>query len=513
MTPARPWAASVVALGIAGAFTAPIPARAAPALCEHAENYAAQSGAKMLRLNTLDLRPAGRDDDPVTDVGLGDAKSALIANAEVNSAAVTRMLDAEDAGDHTSPVVQQAPPTNAKASTRDADAGAAGPFTLGTGTLSAHAQWASGMACGAEDGEATRATATLHRASILGNDENALVAVRKKVSSVSTTALAGHGAEARTVASATILAGTIDLLGGAVRIKIRRAPSLTAGMSAKGGGEVRYLPAILEVSGDGIDTVRLDTAGDDVEITVADASPPTSPDSETAKAPQIREAPHTPQSPQPSQTSPARSAPPPRLVPGGPPTSPPTSQAGLEGLLPEKSQTESVPSVGLLGDLLTRMPIGGLKSGSPLPLPTVPGLPSVRGEDEAAQVAGPGTRLRISLGDVRQATSGHAIAARATTIKIALTQGSPGDRTTEGYGHSAPDRGGVVMDLDIGVLEAAAVAPEPLLGGVQNATSGEGGGLPITGPRVDYLAIAGFALLVLGAAATAFGMRRGRRRQ
>jgi hypothetical protein len=159
------------------------------------------------------------------------------------------------------------------------------------------------------------------------------------------------------------------------------------------------------------------------------------------------------------------------------------------------------------------MPIGGLKSGSPLPLPTVPGLPSVRGQDEAAQVAGPGTRLRISLGDVRQAMSGHAIAARATTIKIALTQGSPSDQTKDGYGHSAPDRSGVVMDLDVGVLEAAAVAPEPLLGGVQNAMSGEGGGLPITGPRVDYLAIAGFALLVLGAAATAFGMRGGRRRQ
>jgi hypothetical protein len=43
--------------------------------------------------------------------------------------------------------------------------------------------------------------------------------------------------------------------------------------------------------------------------------------------------------------------------------------------------------------------------------------------------------------------------------------------------------------------------------------SGVGGGLPITGPRVDYLAIAGVALLVLGAAAMVFGMRRGRPRQ
>jgi hypothetical protein len=163
--------------------------------------------------------------------------------------------------------------------------------------------------------------------------------------------------------------------------------------------------------------------------------------------------------------------------------------------------------------VLASPPIGGLSSGSPLPGPTVPGLPSVGGEDEATLVAGPGTRLRISLGDVRQAMSGHAVAARATTIKIALTQGPPSDQTKNGYGHSAPNRSGVVMDLDVGVLEAAAVAPEPLRGAVQDAMSGDGGGLPITGPRVDYLAIAGVALLVLGAAATVFGMRRGRPRR
>jgi hypothetical protein len=181
--------------------------------------------------------------------------------------------------------------------------------------------------------------------------------------------------------------------------------------------------------------------------------------------------------------------------------------------LPKTAQTSSAPSVGLLGGLLPKAPIGELKSGSPLPLPTAPGVPSVRREDEAAQVAGSGTKLRISLGDVRQAMSGHAVAARATTIKIALTQGSPSDQTKDGYGHGAPNRSGVVMDLDVGVLEAAAVAPEPLPGGVQDATSGQGGGLPITGPRVDFLAIAGVALLVLGAAAMVFGMRRGRPRQ
>src|SRR3954471_20311778 len=56
MTPARPLAASVVALGFASTLTAPMPAFAAPAPCERAENYAAQSGAELLRIDKLEVR-------------------------------------------------------------------------------------------------------------------------------------------------------------------------------------------------------------------------------------------------------------------------------------------------------------------------------------------------------------------------------------------------------------------------------------------------------------------------
>src|SRR3954471_21980992 len=65
MTPARPLAASVLALGFASSLTAPLPAFAAPAPCERAENYAAQSGAELLRVDRLEIHN-GEDERPVT---------------------------------------------------------------------------------------------------------------------------------------------------------------------------------------------------------------------------------------------------------------------------------------------------------------------------------------------------------------------------------------------------------------------------------------------------------------
>jgi hypothetical protein len=153
--------------------------------------------------------------------------------------------------------------------------------------------------------------------------------------------------------------------------------------------------------------------------------------------------------------------------------------------------------------------LDSVKSGSPLSLPTVPGVPQVGGAPESAPAGGPGTRLRISLGDVRQALSGHAVAGKATAIKIAVTQGA--SRGKQGYGGSGTD--GVALDLDVGVLEVAAVAPEPGGGQVSGApTSGGngGGGLPITGPNAGALALGGAALLLGGIAALTVGLRKRR---
>src|SRR3954465_6229508 len=65
MKPARSLAVSVVALGFAGSVVAPPPAYAAPAPCERAEGYAAQSGAELLRIDRLEVRSGGGE-RPVT---------------------------------------------------------------------------------------------------------------------------------------------------------------------------------------------------------------------------------------------------------------------------------------------------------------------------------------------------------------------------------------------------------------------------------------------------------------
>ena len=420
-------ALAAVALCVGGVLAVPGPAAAAPAPCEHADRYAAQSGAEFLHINKLDAGDSGK----VTGVGLADAKSALVAASTVNAAAVTRMVDAKNARELSKPLIQQAPPTHPKPARRNTARGDVGPFALGGGTLSSHAQWDPRMACGAATGDVTRAEAALENAGVGGD----LVRVPKEVRSLSTTALANG---ARTVARAGVRARGFDLLGGAFRVKVLRPPTLLASMSTKDGGEVRYVPAVLEVSGHGISTSRLDTPGDDIELALNDELAPNDDEAITGR----------------------------------------------------DRKTES----------------DGLSGGPPLPLPAVPGLPPLDRSDESAQVTGPGTRLRIALGDVRQANSGHAIAARATAITIAITRGRSDSTTNDGYGNSAP-----VLDLDIGVLEAAAVAPEPG-GGPQGAVAagGAGGGLPITGPRVDLLAVGGVALLVAGAAALTFGLRRRR---
>jgi hypothetical protein len=140
-------------------------------------------------------------------------------------------------------------------------------------------------------------------------------------------------------------------------------------------------------------------------------------------------------------------------------------------------------------------------------VPAVPGIPDL-GADEAAQIPTGGSKLRIALGELRQVTSGHAVAARATAIKILLTQGKSAKN-----GQSTSSA--VILDLEVGRLEAAAVAPGAL--GSGNApgpgstigpgnTAGShsaGWDLPITGPQVTYLLITALALLALGAAAIA----------
>jgi hypothetical protein len=547
------------ALGVVGALLVPLPAAAAPAPCEQAMRYAAQSGTQLMRIANLDLGPTGRDDQPIKDVGVGDAKSALVAQAPVNAAALGRVLDGGPADQKAlAEVLQQtAPPTHKKPEQRRHEATDVGPFRLGASELSVHAQWDPRMACGNVAGEATRAEAVLRRAGVLDGGDAALVRVPGKVSGLSTTAMERRGPAARAVAAASMAGGKVQLLGGAVTVKVVKPPSLLATMSGADGGEVRYEPAVIEVSGEGFETARLDTAGDSVELRL-DGNGEAAPGQGGAavdgagkkgRGHALRDGVATDDAGQGGaiKRNKARNggtkggtayngaayndgtgysafgngSPAYRLAAQRDPDNGKADNAGNRadkgnGNGAGKADNDNggtgkaAPDDRRVhkGSVFSGLPgVGALSPVPPLPLPSVPGVPPLADPGtgqgtEAAPASGPGTTVAISLGDVRQAVSGHAIAAKATAITIAITKGP--DR--QAYGDSAPDRTGIVLDLDMGLLEVAAVAPEPA-GGPSGVVSGDGGGLPITGPRVDVLALSGVALLIAGAAALIFGMR------
>lgn len=416
---------------VALTLVVPHAAAAAPAPCERAEEYAARSDAEFLHIDQLD----GGDHGQISNVGLAQAKAALVASATVNSAAVTRLLDADRPGAFTEPLIQQAPPTNAAPAKRPTDPGDVGPFALGNGTLTSHARWDPRMACGRSAGEVARAETTVRDAGI-----GDLLHTTQRMQSRSATTLVAGG---RTVAAARVTVAAFDLLGGAVHVKVVRAPTLTARMSTKDGGDLSYVPAVLEVSGDGFRTRRLDNPGDEFSYTVD-----------------------------------------------------------------RKTESGLYPST-----------VEDMTAGAPLSLPAVPNLPRLGGHDESAHVSGSGAGLRISLGQVRRAAAGNAIAAKVTAIHIAITQAPPDDhepvnqtvgrehRGSDGYGGDAADRGRVVLDLGVGLLEAAALAPAPHAAGVDGA-GGMGAGLPITGSQVDVVAVGGVTLVIAGAALARGGRRR-----
>ena len=537
MTPARSVAASVVALGFASTIAAPMPASAAPAQCQRIEHFAAQAGAEVVRINRLDLGPlagaahredaeaspppsrssrsagskgahskAGPDEDqdgpssqpdpedgPAPDgsaakpgsdedqdhsapddsaddlqsrqdrdqggfapaawtpknttsrvrpdkdvpqsiggVGLGDARSVLIADGPVTSAAAARVLDGRVAGSsaRNDLVVQQAPPGNAKPTVRRTGEKRFGPLRAGAGELTAHARWDADMTCDSADAAVSRSAAELSGITVIGAGSDSLLRVPEKISGRSDTAVRQRAGRPESVASATMSAGQITLADGAVRIRVLRAPKLRVSMSPSGKGRVDYQPAVIEVTDQSGRVKRLDTVRDGFEMTLRD----------------------------------------------------------------EALKLGSLPAL--------------IEPNGPLPLPPVAGLPSM-GEPESTPAPGgaDGTRLRISLGEVRQASKGNAIAARATAIKVSLVRDQGSEPTGHGYGPSA-----VVADVGVGVLEGAAVAPAAAAPGqgVSPAVAGAGGGLPITGPRAFSLLAAGAALLIGGVGAVLIASRRRR---
>ncbi|GIF05317.1 hypothetical protein [Actinoplanes siamensis] len=548
MASARSLAASVAALGFASTVFAPLPAFAAtpgssasthtrqvaPAPCGRAERYAAQAEAELLRVERVDLRGGaaredeagtanrkggerpsagpeggerpsagasesaedvleqlddrspgaagrgtpGKDVDPaaggtgggtqvgrsgsgdgaqsIGGVGIGAARSVMIADAPVRSAASGQVLDGRvDGAPAAGQVLQQAPPTHDKPVEQHSGPKRFGPIQVGGATMSAHARWDPAIGCGAARGEISRSSTDLESVTLTGD----LVRVPEKVSSSTSTALSRSGGAARANAWATVSAGRIELAGGRVRIRMLRAPTLRVGMSAAEGGEVRFQPAVVEVSGPGIARTRLDTGSDQVDVAVRNVGRVTESATAPVPPPERSPLPSIPGLPAPSGGS-GGGAPVTGTTTGGKAPTAGTSTAGT-----------STAGTSAAGD---ETPVTGTSA------------------------AGEKAVVRVSLGDVRQASKGHALAARATAIKVSVLR--PGKA---GYRGST-----VVAELGIGVLEAAAVAPDR--GRRTVATGIPGGTLPVTGPPVVPLLITAAGLLVGGVCAVLLGSRRRR---
>jgi LPXTG-motif cell wall-anchored protein len=578
MTPARSLAASVIALGFASSLTPPTAAFAAPAPCPSPENYAAQSGAEMLRIDRLawhansDLQrpsikssesassssgsstssssssssprsvvppssrresasvtdtadgllgagagltdsdtgdsgrgvtgflsgtgdllksitngrvtgPGGRTDTStggqggggpvetssgspdasIGDVGLGETKSAMISEARTNAVAVGRMVDGD--GPLSELLVQTAPP-NTDDKSKDTISGTAGPFGFGRGTLGTHAQWQPAMACGNFVGEAAHSSAVLKHFDVLGGG---LAHAPNGISSLSSTSFATSAGERQSVATASIDAGRITLADGRVKLQVLQQPKLTVSADSGSGGAVVYQPALVKVTWPGGRSKTLGTAGDSVDVSL---DSPTSSGSRGAYdfcgSRGSGSSDSSAQNERPSEST---------SLSGSP---------NLDGLLP----------------------------GAPLPVPSVPGLPSLGVPDaESAPSASNGVSVHISLGEARRATKDHAIAAKATAIKIAISEGCTDDQGTEdrgkdGYGDLTSS---LVAQMSVGLLEAAALAPDATLADNTPATAtGTSPALPITGPQAGMIAAGGVGLLTIGVLALLASRRRRR---
>jgi LPXTG-motif cell wall-anchored protein len=567
MTPARSLAASVIALGFASSFTAPLPAYAAPAPCERAENYAAQSGAEMLRIDRLDLHSTKDPERPTikssagpqqesakakssTDELLGPASDLTSGNFGDSGQGVTGFLDG------TSDLLKsitdgrvKAPngPLSATGGGADGQGGGSG----GQGGGAAPERGSGGQGGGGpapergSGGQRGGGAAPDQDASIggvgLGEARTALIATARTnsaavarmvdgkidgkdsltkplvqlapptagrgvsrstpASTVGPLALGSGDLDARAQWDAAMACGNtageaarsaaslgrVDLLrgddGALVRVP-EKLSSLSTTALERRGSEPRTVASATVTAG------RLTLANGKIKMRVLQA-PMLTTSMATGSGGEVQYRPAVVEVSGPGIKTK-------RLAAAG---------DSVNISLGDDAQSAESTSLGGLPSL------DGLLPGVPLPLPSVPGLPSLGTPDsESAPAVGDGTRVRISLGEVRQATKTHAIAAKVAAIKIAVSVGSGSDgqgrsdaRDHNGYG----GHGGatVAAELGIGVLEAAAVAPEaPVSSGV----SGSGAALPVTGPQAGLIAMGGAGLLVAGGAALFLTRRRRR---
>ncbi|MEV0394528.1 hypothetical protein [Polymorphospora rubra] len=473
--------AGLTVAGLAGALVSPAlaitPATAAPT-CAAPAAYGALASAELVKLGLLDLRPLGLPLGPVADVRLVSANSGLNAQAEVNSGAAARLLEADllginlPLGPLTRPLHQQAPPTNAEPATRALARADLGVLSLGVGELKAHAQWDEAMACGKKVGQTTLSSASIASAKVLpGPFGRALVSVPNNLSSTSTTGLAEEGGAVRSVGAASIGVSEVRLFAGSsseIVVKVIKPPTLrvtTAG--TRDSATVQYDAPILEVSAAGIASARIESPGEYVDLAL------------------------------------------------------PARTLGLPGAR-AAAESGNVPLVGtnpldgLLKDLDPDQQARTGAAAGPLAVPGVPGLPGlpelppageiIGGIPERLPVLGGDLALvRLSIGKLEQQITDQAVHANAASLRLQVLSGPP-SRDANGNTERRS-----VVDVGVGLLQAAAVAPVPAASpgpSTPPPAAGGGGGLPVTGVNVGVLAGAGALLLAGGGGLLLAGRRR-----
>ena len=547
----RSVAASVVALGFAGTLTVPLPAFAAPETCDSPEHYAAQSGAELLRIDRLELgsavgnRRASEDRAGSTGDDDTDSSKPRSGTGGESPASPSRTDGASPEPTGTHPGTSPSP-----SGTRRSDGSPSGSGTRGSDGDPA-LSGTRGSGATADDGEHTARTLPAREAAggrgageVMGEAHGG--APEQAVGDVGLgdvrSVLIADG-PVNSAGAARILNGRVAGAAGDNDLVMQQAPPVSPKANERRTGAKRFGP--VKVGAGAIMAraawaagMECDAAGGDTSTASAEISRVTITGGGSGALVRV-----------PERIS-SRSGTALRQRAGTAQTvASATITAGRISLVdnevrirvlraPElrvsmtadrQSRVDYLPAiveVSSRGGKQTRLTTAGqhiditlsedmrpleslparLAPISEMPLPTVPNLP-VLGEPEStsAPAGKPGSTLRVSLGNVRQAQEGDAIAARATAIRVSVVRNVDGGRDKAGPGPS-----GVVADLGIGMLEAAAVAPKGS-GSAPSTGSGAGvAGLPITGPRVITLIVAGAGLVLGGICAVALTSRRRR---
>ncbi|MFI1994593.1 hypothetical protein [Actinoplanes sp. NPDC020271] len=510
MTPVRSLAAGVAALGFASTLTIALPAHAAspphraPAPCERAGRYAAQSEAEFLRIERLDLRGAKKRDH-----GAGLTKRDGGERPPVSASDALQQVDGGASADQADVVVGGSGPAPATGgSVAGADPEESGHVPAAhragdTATDGDDAQVISGVGVG--DSRSVMIADAPVKSAAAGLLLDGRVAGAPAAEQVLQQAPPSHGtaleqhtgskrfgpirigagamsahahwepamgcaaADGETSRSGTRVA-RMTLGGGLIDVPQELSAVSSTALSGHGNGALAVASSTMSAG-------RFTLAGGEVQVKVL-------------RAPTLRVSM--------SATAGGTVRYRPAVVEiSGPTISRTTLSTASDhvditvsnlGRVAESSTVPVLPSEGS-------------------PLPSIPGLPTPSSGAPAGESAPADDKavVRVSLGNVRQASKRHALAARATAIKVSMVRPAADQgRGKAGYASST-----VVADLGIGVLEAAAVAPEhgkPVVeSGVRNGT------LPLTGPGLAPMLITGAGLLAGGVFALLLsGLRRRR---